>query len=267
MQVGLNPATDLVGANVAGPASASIGDPVTITWDVSVPGSETNNADGSWHDAVYLSSDTVWDANDFRLGEVRHDGTLTPGGAGYTGTLNTTLGGVVDGDYYIIVRIDNRNEVRETPAGELNNPTASIATMTVGAWVLPLSTPDSSRTLTAKGRHFFRIPNVTAGQDLRVTLDMVDDNAATEIYLRYEALPDRGRYDYAHVGNFQADQTLIAPQYGGRQLLPVHLRRQRAGRRRLHGHRGAAAVRGDGRRRGARPATSARPPCRLPAAS
>ncbi len=205
VEVLLLPPADLVVDAVVVPLGGMPGDPVTIEWQVRNAGD--NTASGSWHDAVYLSADTVWDIHDAKLGTRRHTGAIGTGDT-YTTALTAPLPGLVPGDYYAIVRTDIYNEVREAIGGEDNNLLVSDAQLAAELPELELGVPHEANL--AGGAHYYRV-TAPAGETLRVLLDCHADEGANELYIRYEAVPDRSHYDFAYTDLFAPDQEVLVP--------------------------------------------------------
>jgi WD40 repeat protein/subtilase family serine protease/DNA-binding CsgD family transcriptional regulator len=205
MVITVAPPADLVVESVSAPASGSPGTPMPIQWVVRNVGS--NAAVGEWYDSVYLSADDRWDINDTLIGRFERSGRLEPG-ATYTGQLNEPLPGVVPGNYYIIVRTDARNTVRETD--ETNN--AGIAGPAVLDVIeLQLGVPFSN-TLTPQTRsHFYKV-NVPAGQTLLWSVDSQLEDVETELFVRYNQMAQRSAYDYRNERPFGADQEAVVPR-------------------------------------------------------
>ena len=116
VSISLPPQADLQIIGIFPPATATPGVSNTFTWVITNAG--PNTAEGTWVDSVYLSPDPVWDASDAVVGRISHQGPLAPGET-YTASLTTPVPGLTPGDYYVIVRTDLRNSVRET--SEMNN--------------------------------------------------------------------------------------------------------------------------------------------------
>ncbi len=96
--------TDLGITSMSAPSTASPGQPISITWNVTNNSSDTPTTSGSWVDSVYLSANGTVDASDILLGSVTETGPLAPG-ASYVGTLNTMFP-AVKGMNNIIVVVD-----------------------------------------------------------------------------------------------------------------------------------------------------------------
>jgi len=205
MVITVAPPADLVVESVSVPASGSPGTPMLIQWVVRNAGS--NAAVGQWYDSVYLSADNRWDINDTLIGRFERSGRLEPG-ASYTGQLNEPLPGVVPGNYYIIVRTDARNTVRETD--ESNN--AGVAgPVALDVIELQLGVPFNN-TLSVNARsHFYKV-NVPAGQTLLWSVDSQLETVETELFVRYGQIALRSAYDYRNERPFGADQEAVVPR-------------------------------------------------------
>jgi subtilase family serine protease len=205
MVITVAPPADLVVESVSVPASGSPGTPMLIQWAVRNAGS--NAAVGQWYDSVYLSTDNRWDINDTLIGRFERSGRLEPG-ASYTGQLNEPLPGVVPGNYYIIVRTDARNTVRETD--ESNN--AGVAgPVALDVIELQLGVPFNN-TLSVNARsHFYKV-SVPAGQTLLWSVDSQLENVETELFVRYGQIALRSAYDYRNERPFGADQEAVVPR-------------------------------------------------------
>jgi hypothetical protein len=203
MTINLPPPADLVVTNITAPSSGVPGQPANINWIVTNQG--PNNADGQWWDSLYLSSDTTWDINDPKIATVVHNGTVGVGGS-YNGSINAALPPVVPGNYYVIVRTDIKNNIREG-ANEGNNTGVSAGTISMDAIELTLGTPYSSQ-LSTGTEHYYKV-DVLAGEDLLITLDSESAISANELYVRYNAMPDRIDFDYMFDKPFEADQEIV----------------------------------------------------------
>jgi len=188
------------------PAAAKSGDPVHLSWTVKNQG--TNPAAGNWTDAVYLSTDNVWDINDIPLGRTRRDVAGLAAGASYTLSLDATLPPAKPGQYRIIVRPDIFNEVFEG-ANEANNKTASATPLNVTVDALQLGVPLVTNIDPGQDRLF----QVTVGLDqtLKVDLTTPADQAFNELYLRYNDVPNGINFDAAYSGPLAANQTAVIP--------------------------------------------------------
>jgi uncharacterized repeat protein (TIGR01451 family) len=205
MVITVVPPADLVVESVSVPASGSPGTPMLIQWVVRNAGS--NAAVGQWYDSVYLSVDNRWDINDTLIGRFERSGRLEPG-ASYTGQLNEPLPGVVPGNYYIIVRTDARNTIREV---DDSNNVGVAGPVALDVIELQLGVPFSNTLLPNARSHFYKV-NVPAGQTLLWSVDSQLENVETELFVRYNQIALRSAYDYRNERPFGADQEAVVPR-------------------------------------------------------
>ncbi len=206
VQMELPPPADLVVIDIVVLAGGYVGDDVAIEWTVENQGEF--EAQGTWHDSVYISADTTWDVGDPKIGKVQHLGPVAAGGD-YVESLTAPIPGVVPDDYYIIVRTDIHNEVPESVEGEQNNITPSADRIEVQTTELTLGTPHAG-TVTNGDVRYFRVC-VAEDETLRVILDSDAASGLNELYVRFGQIADRGRYDVAYENPFSPNQTVVVP--------------------------------------------------------
>jgi hypothetical protein len=201
----LQPPSDLQVDSIVTGGSVISGDPLHVSWTVSNHGAEP--AAGSWTDAVYLSTDAVWDIGDRLLGRVDHNGTLTPTQA-YTSSLEARVPPLAEGQYRVIVRTDIYNQVFEG-AEEANNRAASPDPLTVSVEELHLGVALNTTLDTGQTR-VFRIA-VGPDETLRVRLTSPAVDGANEVFLRYGDIPTAVTFDAIYQDPLQADQIAVIP--------------------------------------------------------
>ena len=119
VDINLTPWCDLQVTNVGAPANASVGQRITVSWQVTNSGAGSSPV-STWYDAVYLSLDDSLDtALDQHLGYVQHSGTLA-GGSKYTASGTVTLPSNFIGPYYVFVKADSTDRVYEYTAEDNN---------------------------------------------------------------------------------------------------------------------------------------------------
>ena len=165
----------------------------------------SNPAPGSWSDSVYLSTDRTWDINDVLIGQRVQSGPLAPG-ISYNAALTAVLPAMNLGPYYVIVRTDTRNLVRELI--ESNNKLASASTTTVDVTELQLGIPRSATFATGQER-FYKV-NVPAGETLLTTLNG-ETGASNELYTRFGQMVSRSQYDFLFNRPYEANQETLVP--------------------------------------------------------
>jgi len=111
---------DLCPAAFAGPAEAYAGQEAAIVWEVRNQGRDATPA-VRWEDALYLSEDNRWDAQDQRLASVGYNGPLAARSQ-YRREHSAMLPENAAGDFFLILKTDagSFNDVFEYQA-ETNN--------------------------------------------------------------------------------------------------------------------------------------------------
>ncbi len=158
-----------------------------------------------WTDAVYLSTDATWDINDTLIGRETQIGPL---GVGQTHNSSQTipLPAINLGQYYVLVRTDVRNGVRET--NETNNLGASTTQTNVDVTNLPLGTTINT-TLNANQERYFKT-NTPAGETVKFSVDG-QDGTSNELFTLFGSMASRSNYDFQFSRPNEADQETIVP--------------------------------------------------------
>ena len=188
------------------PAGLSVGQLNEINYTVENIGN-ADLADVGWTDALYLSDDPFLDSGDALLGSNVVNLELFEGES-YDGSISAVLAEhlFVGGLKYLVVSVDDNWEILERH--QLNNEkslptTAAIPTLTSDVAV------DGAFQESASGQ-FFQIP-VKAGNNLIAVLNDLNDQGVNELYVRFNAPPTRGHYDFRSTDITTADQQLIVP--------------------------------------------------------
>ncbi|MBY0468092.1 MAG: hypothetical protein K2Q07_03835, partial [Burkholderiaceae bacterium] len=144
--------------------SATSGDTIQVAFDVTQAG--TAALTGNWTDRLYLSRDTVLDANDRLLGIRDVTATLNPGDT-YRSSFTVTLPIDAEGPWYLIGQADAGHLVNEVGA-EANNTTSAPITVALA----PYADLQTSA-VTA--------PSQTIGDPARLTVSWTVSNAGTGV--------------------------------------------------------------------------------------
>ncbi|HVX86712.1 MAG TPA: CARDB domain-containing protein [Phycisphaerae bacterium] len=205
--ISLQPAVNLFFANpptdISAPATATPGQPMTVTYTVSNDTANSTAAD--WDDAVYLSTTSQWTPEAALLGTVHHTGGLDANSS-YTASLTAAVPALGPGNYYVIVRADVRNIVPDfVPA---DNTAAATTPTFIDAPALALDTP-ADGAVTVGGAQYYKV-SVAAGQTLKLTLT---GPAADSLDLvgKFGIVPNRSDFDFRGVPLLAASQTLTIP--------------------------------------------------------
>lgn len=165
----------------------------------------TNDAPSTWTDAVYLSTNSVWDVTALLVASHDHSGLAALGS--YTDTWTGALPALTPGPYHAIVRTDVRNTARETNLS--NNLAVSASTILVDVPVLVLG-QSVTNALSTGTEQYYKV-NVPAGQRVQISLNSASSTSANELYVRYGAVPDLGHYDFLFNDPLGANQEIQIP--------------------------------------------------------
>lgn len=178
------------------------GDRITVSWE----GQNRTGAAvlGSWTDAVYLSTDDQWDIDDLLLGTADQTEGLGEN-AVYLASAQVFVPGMLPGDYHLIVR-----SVAYQLAGTLGLENSVTLPVTLLMPELSIGNPIGSEFLAPRHARYWRLV-VEPDEDLMVTLDLLSETGATELYLREGAIPTRSNFDVKYGAAFQSDQFVRIP--------------------------------------------------------
>lgn len=211
---------DLIVSDITIPANAIPGEETTISWTLKNIGE--HRATGRLRDAVYISSDTLFQVEDPVFGVLTHYIDLPPDSSlqinmkvnlaklfrgDAEGNLTEELPGLTPGQYHALVRTDIRRNIRESNTA--NNALASVDLMSTDVPELRLGVPVMG-TLTEGKKLYYRV-NVEADLDLRLRLTSSATSASNEIYVAYGRVPTATDYDFAGREPFSANQEVLVP--------------------------------------------------------
>ncbi|MBO4850989.1 MAG: hypothetical protein J5529_08840 [Prevotella sp.] len=193
---------DLEVSRVTTDAHITAGAPVTIDYEVSNVG--YFEAEGTLHDAIYLSTDDRWDVNDLFVGTVSGEVNILPGQA-LTRHATGRIANVVEGNYHIIVKTNATQGIFESDYD--NNDGVQTSTSAIEFAYLQ---PGTSATVNTVGYYKVAMQQEEAKSTLALRLQS-PDNAQAGLYVAYEAVPSTARYDYGTTDWRSNDQQIILP--------------------------------------------------------
>jgi hypothetical protein len=156
---------------------------------------------------VYFSKDSIWDVNDPFVGELPSYIKLEPDEQ-KTFSLTTELTGTSVGDYYVIVRTDNKNNIYEV--NDLNNTLSTSSTVNVEVALLPLFVLNKKQMVNNKGLYYrIEVPDSLIDQSLLISLKGDSINGANDLFIKFGDVPDRSNFDLTSVKPFNGNQELI----------------------------------------------------------
>lgn len=202
------PISDLQINSITTPEMAYTGEEVTVIWGTINRGS--NPATGVMQEAVYLSIDTILDIEDIRLGVKTQNLNLAPE-ADYSDSLTEFVGSLKEGDYYVLVNTDVRNNIFESE--EQNNINYSITPISIKVKPLPLETLVTESLFHKREKYFkLDIPPTLHGESITLQLRSEALGAYNEVYIQYGDAATRTEYDIIHTDPFQNNQDVIIPE-------------------------------------------------------
>jgi RHS repeat-associated protein len=208
-------APDLAFNHMTLPSGATPGQMVSIPYTVDDLTSTT--VTGDWYDSVYLSTDGILDPGDTLLTRIHHVGGVAGNGS-YSETASAPLPPLTDGNYKVIVLVDDRRLVPD--ANRANNTGVSAGALTVSTPTLSLGTTASGTI--ASGQDVYYHLNLGAGKDVTVTATLSAPVEA-EFYVRYAQLPDQSNFDQAYPNlNDLSQRNLLANPQGGSYFVLLH---------------------------------------------
>ncbi|HEY8562947.1 MAG TPA: CARDB domain-containing protein [Pyrinomonadaceae bacterium] len=206
----LTPPADLNVTNVAPPATVNPGEHASFNWTVQNSG--PNDVLGKWRDAVYLSRDTFWDSGDALVGQREFDSrtTAVPAGGTYTTGTGVVVPPVEEGTYYVIVRTDAQNRIREN--NEANNVSAATAITTVTIAELQLNTPYN----TTLGNGALKYLKFTPQPLETILLSLTTDKPtrSNELLTNFGSIVSRSDFDFQGVRPGEGNQENLIPETG-----------------------------------------------------
>lgn len=203
----LPPPADLNVTNVAAPNAINLGETATFVWTVQNSG--PNQVSGSWRDTLYLSRDGFWDSSDILIGKTESNpNEVIAANQTYTRTAQIAAPPVDEGVYYVIVRTDAQNRIRETNEG--NNVRASVGTANVQVTQLQINAP--FLTTLAQGQEKFFKFDAAPLETLLLSLSSDNQTADNELLTNFGSMVSRADYDFQSLRPGEANQENVIPQ-------------------------------------------------------
>ena len=223
LSVLITPSIDLVVESVMAPLVGVPGQAFTFSY--TVRNLQPDSTTGNWIDSIYLSKDGSYSPDDLLVQRVSHQGGVAGNGT-YTETVTTSLPGVVDGNYRIIVIADSRK--RTPDRDRSNNSFAAADALTTMATQLNTGVPISGAI--AEGQDIYYRLDVTTANRFALLRGTFATSIQAEILIGFGRVPTRSNFD-GKAGNLvELQQQLLVndPAIGTFYIL-------------IHGREGAGA--------------------------
>ncbi len=177
---------------------------VTVRWDTKNLG--LNPINGNMYEAVYFSSDSIWDVADPLMYSAQLPSNIAPL-AKVSRTANFVVDNASYGYQYILVRTDLRDNIDEN--NEENNISVGQGIF-VDVNILPIDILTWD-TLQSNKNLFYRVEVVDSliDETLKITLTGDTIFGYNESYVRFDDLPSRYNYEYSHSEAFMGQQQVI----------------------------------------------------------
>ena len=204
IDIQLTPPADLIVTDITIPTNAKPGQ--VFEWIYQVNNQGELSAVGSWYDTLYLSTDRIWDIEDKRIARFYQNGNIQPG-AHYTAKVTAEIPPVVPGQYYVIVRSDILNDVRETD--EMNNLFVSKKIVQIENTVLEKNSIIEN-TISSQTYHYYQL-NTQWAENIRISVQGAGADCA-QIYMASGYVPGRSQYDIR--GELSESEPLLLDMIG-----------------------------------------------------
>jgi hypothetical protein len=199
--------SDLIVTKISNPAKIIAGDNMKINWTIQNIG--PFSATGNMKDMIYLSKDTVWDNNDPLIAEIYRYIDLKPSESN-ADSVTFQLNSAGIGDYYIIVKTDNQNNIYETR--DWNNAGVATKKLSVDVNELKLNTTLKTRLFRNRSLYYYiAVPDSLKDETLIVSLLGDTINGNNEIYARNGDIPTLSNFDYSFQFPSSGKQELVIP--------------------------------------------------------
>jgi subtilase family serine protease len=187
INIQLTPPSDLLVTHLTTPDTGLPGQ--ILEWQFVVKNTGLRPAVGAWYDTLYLSSDDIWDIDDYRIARYYHDGDISTGNA-YTAVVHAEVPTAISGKYHVIVRTDILNDIRET--NEHNNLYLSSQIIQIENTILNKDVTIQDRISSGELR-YYQI-NIPQDEDIEIVLNG-PTASCYEMVLGNHYIPGRSHYD------------------------------------------------------------------------
>jgi len=209
VSVVLPPPGDLIVRDITCESTIQSGQMLHATWNVQNIGNNPLSGNGL-RSLVYISADTVFDANDKLLGSVTNAINL-PIDQMTPQSVTARISGLRPGEYYLLVKTDVTNAFNE--ADDNNNMGYSAMPFTVTIRPLPFNTDVADTLANDEVSDFMLLVEGNVNQTVRIRLTPADSipGAVNMIYVTYNDMGDNQHYTYSTVGQFTARSEVYIP--------------------------------------------------------
>lgn len=201
---------DLIVTDVVCQSSIVSGNVLHAVWTIKNIGDNPIVGNGL-RSLVYVSADTVFDANDRLLGRVSSDNINLGIDATMQQSMDARLTGVAAGDYYLIIKTDVTNAFNEV--NDDNNMGRTIDPFAVTIRPLPFNTDVFDTLINDEVSDYMLMVGEQVSQTVRIHVTSEDSllGAVNMIYATYNGMGSNLNYSYSTIGQYQANSELYIP--------------------------------------------------------
>ena len=203
INIQLTPPSDLFVSGISLPAKGRPGQ--MLEWQFQIKNNGLRPAVGSWYDTLYLSSDKIWDIDDYRIARHYQEGDISSGES-YTAVVYTKVPTAISGNYHVIVRTDILNDLRET--NEQNNVYVSSQVIQINNTLLEKD--DVIHDHISNGDYQYYQINLQQNEDIEIILKG-PAALCSDLFIGKNYIPKRSLYDQQGV---LIDGSLVLNQSG-----------------------------------------------------
>ncbi|MCC8145043.1 MAG: hypothetical protein LIO93_01100 [Bacteroidales bacterium] len=195
--------SDLIVEEVVAPVRIIAGETIDISYVIRNNGAFS--ASGILKDAIYVSADTQWDAEDIMIGKTSGPVSLDPGGT-VSRTATGKITNVPVGEYFIIIRTNLTNSIIESTLD--NNYGNTTTPSRIDFEELNLG---GSHTVGNSSYFKLEAQGSMVGETLAVYLESEDENIPAGLYVSHQEVPTVAQYDYHSARFQQREQEVLVP--------------------------------------------------------
>lgn len=201
---------DLVVTDITSESIVQSGSLLHVSWNVQNIGDNLLEGNGL-RSLLYISTNTVFDANDRLVGNVVTPSIQLNPGDMVAQTLECRISGLAEGEYYLIVKTDVTNAFYEVD--ETNNTGCSLEPFAVTIRPLPFNTDVADVLYNDAPSDFKMDVGDNLNQTVRIHLTSEDSlaGAMNMIYATYNGMGDNLNYTYSTIGQYTANPELYIP--------------------------------------------------------
>lgn len=201
---------DLVVRNITIPDTLTSGQKLNANWTIANIG-ENSLSGRNLRTLVYLSTDTVFDANDKMIGNAVTSVLELAPGESLTQQSSMHISGFNEGNYYIIVKTNVTNAFNEVNSN--NNSSTSAQPFYLRVKLLPFNTTVNDTLVNNQSNDYKLEVGDQLHETVRIRLASNDstNGALNMLYVSHNAIGNNLNYTYSTTGQYTGNPELYIP--------------------------------------------------------